>query len=219
MKFRLRLLFQVCFFYLLSLAVFAESSLQVIALFDNKAMISVNGSKAKIINIGQIHKGVKLISSNTQEAVVEYSGSRQTLTLNSAVLLSENLGTKVEPKQSIQIWADNSGFFKGSGEINGQELTFLVDTGASLVVMSSRQAERIGLDYKSGRRTNAVTASGFAPMYQITAQKVSVEGLELNNVETGVIEGSFPPITLLGMSFLSRLDMSRSGNRMDLNKR
>lgn len=197
----------------------AETTVETIALFNDKAMLSVNGKKAKIIQAGQTYEGVKLISSNTDEAEVEFDGKREVLGLNSAVILSGTLGTKVPPKESTQVWADGNGFFRASGEINGRSLEFLVDTGANLVVLSGNEANRIGLEYKTGIRTTAVTASGTEDMYAIRLNQISFNGIELNNINAGVIEGNFPIVPLLGMTFLSRLDITQSGNMMELKKR
>jgi len=197
----------------------ANTSLQTIALFNGKAMISVNGSKGKIIKVGQTYKGVTLISSNTNQAEVEVDGKRETITLNSTLVLSQNLGTRAAPADSTQLWADADGFFRAKGEIDGASIEFLVDTGANLVVLNSQHADRIGLEYRRGIRTYASTASGNTPMYAITLDRISVNGIELRNVNAGVIEGAFPVIPLLGMTYLGRLDMTRTGNVMVLKKR
>ena len=103
--------------------------------------------------------------------------------------------------------------------MNGRSITFLVDTGASLVVLSSEQASSIGLSYKEGTIGYASTASGNAPMYNIVLNSITVGGIELNNVEAGVIEGRFPERPLLGMTFLSKVNMTRNGSLMTLKKR
>ena len=129
----------------------AETAVQSIALFDGKAMLSINGKKAKIINEGETYEGVRLINSNTEKAEVEFDGKRETIYLNGTVILLDSLGTKVEPKESTQIWADASGFFRSVGAINGEPLDFLVDTGANLVVLSSDQADiglRVNFEYE-----------------------------------------------------------------------
>ena len=199
----------------------AETSVQVIALFKDRAMLSVNGARAKIIKNGQVYKGVKLIESSTEKAVIEIAGQREIVGLNSGLVLSRSLGTKslAGSKNSTQIFADNSGFFRSSGSINGQSLEFLVDTGANLVVLSGDHADRINLDYQDGARTYATTASGNAPMYLINLDKVNFNGIELNDIQAGVIVGGFPQVPLLGMTFLEKLDMNRSGDVMVLKKR
>lgn len=209
--------FIVCLF--ISLPVSA-TSVKAIALFENRAMLSVDGGKAKIVRVGKTLSGVKLLSSNTSEAVIEVNGKRERLTLNSSLVLEESLGSKASNSyaSSVQLFVDSQGFFRGKGAINGEALEFLVDTGANLVVLNSVEANRIGIDYKSGAETFAQTASGVAPMYLITAKKMSLGGIELSNVQMGVIEGGFPAYPLLGMTFLGRLNMERSGEIMTLSR-
>ena len=204
-----------------SVGVSAKTSIQAIALFNNKAMLSVNGAKAKVLAVGEVYKGVELISSNTDHAVVKVDGKQQTLILDGSVVLTGELGDNSPPPSQdfAQIFSDGTGFFRSSGTLNGRSLQFLVDTGANIVVLSSRHANRVDLEYKNGVKGYATTASGVAPMYKITLDKMSFQGIELYNVDAGVIEGRFPSIALLGMSFLKRLDMNRTGNTMTLKKR
>lgn len=192
----------------------------VIALFNDRAMLSVDGKKAKIIRSGSSYQGVKVISSNTSEAVVEVEGKRRTLTLNSTAVLGETLSVSPQSTAtSIVLYENEIGFFESSGQVNGRTIRFLVDTGANIVVFNSVDATRLGLNYLSGEKSFASTASGVAPMYSINVDSISVGGLALKGIRVGVIEGSFPEIPLLGMTFLSRLDMNRSGQTMVLKKR
>jgi len=199
----------------------SAASVKAIALFENRAMLSVDGGKAKIIRAGKTLSGVKLVSSNTSEAVVEINGKRKTLKLNSSLILDEPLGSKASSSyvENVQLTVDQQGFFRGKGAVNGKSLEFLVDTGANLVVLNSNEADSIGLDYKSGIKSTAQTASGVAPMFIVTANTISIGGIELSNVEMGVIEGNFPAYPLLGMTFLGRLNMERNGQIMTLSRR
>ncbi len=199
----------------------AEStSVTAIALFKDRAMLSVNGHKAKIVRAGKAHKGVKLIRSNTSEAVIEVNGKQEVLTLNGTAILTGELGAVSSlGGGKVEIQVNQQGFFESVGSINGRRINFLVDTGANLVVLSSRQANAIGLQYLDGQRTFAATASGTSPMYAIVIPKISVGPIQLSNIEAGVIEGDFPLKPLLGMTFLSQLDMTRSGNLMTLKER
>ncbi|MGB5709038.1 MAG: TIGR02281 family clan AA aspartic protease, partial [Arenicellales bacterium] len=119
----------------------------------------------------------------------------------------------------ITLWADSSGFFFARGEVNRRSTRFLVDTGADTITFSSVQADRLGIDYKTARDGYASTASGVARMKSITLKRVSVEGITLRNVAANVILGSFPEFPLLGGSFLNKLNMVRSGKKMELSRR
>jgi len=199
---------------------YAQSSVTAIALFNDRAMLSVDGAKAKIVRAGSTHQGVKVISSNTDQAVVEVNGKREVLTLNSTVAISDELGTAVTGEGgSIDLVKKSDGHFHAVGQINGRTMNFLVDTGASIVVLSSVDAKRIGLEYKHGFVATASTASGDSPMYTIKAGRINVGGIQLNEVSLGVIEGRFPVVPLLGMSFLGQVDMTQSGQSLRLEQR
>lgn len=199
----------------------AAKSVTAVALFKDRAMISVDGSKAKIVKAGASYKGVTLISSTTSEAVIEVDGKRDLLTLEGGTVLSASLGAKPAGSHasSVTLYENEFGFFESNGQVNGRDLRFLVDTGANIVVLSGRQADRVGLEYRNGVRTYASTASGNAPMYTLVVDQISIGGIKLSNIRTGVIEGDFPPKPLLGMTFLDKLDMRRSGNTMVLKRR
>jgi aspartyl protease family protein len=197
----------------------AAKTVAAIALFNDRAMLSVDGKKAKIIRAGSTYKGVKVISSNTSEAVIEIDGKRKTLRLNGTAVIGGSLGASSKrTATSIVLYENEVGFFEAGGLVNGRSIRFLVDTGANLVVFNSRQATRLGINYLSGERGFASTASGVAPMYTLNIDSISVGGLELKDIKAGVIEGGFPEIPLLGMTFLSRLHMNRAGQTMVLKK-
>lgn len=211
-------------FLILSFSVYGQTAsaktVSAIALFKDRAMLSIDGSKAKILKAGANYKGVILISSNTSEAIIEVAGVRKTLRLNGTANLSSALGGgRSSESSSVTMQVNDNGFFRSLGQVNGRSIDFLVDTGANLVVFNSRQAERLNIDYLNGRVGYATTASGRATMYNVTLKSISVGGIRLENVDAGVIEGDFPEVPLLGMTFLQRLDMTRSGRTMVLKKR
>lgn len=216
----IKFLFSCVVFFTLFVDTLEAKSVTAIALFTDRAMLSIDGKKAKIVRAGSEYQGVKLITSNTSEAVIEVNGARETLTLNGTTVVSEQLGAFDKKSDAIvEMRVGAGGFFESDGTINGRGIKFLVDTGASLVVLSSRQANSIGLSYLDGERGLASTASGTAPMYTIRLNSISVGGIQLNDIDAGVIEGGFPEVPLLGMTFLSKVDMTRSGNLMTLKER
>ena len=196
-------------------------SITAIALFNERAMLSVDNNDPKIISEGDTLNGVTLISSNTSEAVVEVDGQRKTLKLNGTATLSRSLGGSpaTTGEKSIVLYEDQTGFFRTDGYVDGVRTNFLVDTGANIVVFSGHAADRMGIDYKKGRLGFATTASGRAQMYNITLDRLTVGGISLRNVETGVIVGGFPEIPLLGMSFLGQLEINKKGDKLTLIQR
>ncbi|MCH6581937.1 MAG: TIGR02281 family clan AA aspartic protease [Proteobacteria bacterium] len=202
-----------------SQCLYAEQSIKVFALFENKAIINIDG-KRRVLAVGETSpEGLKLIHTDTRNELVEVeiAGRRETLRLG-VVSVGGGLGSK-GGAQKVVLFAQRGAFY-ADGSINGSSVKFLVDTGATTIAMNSYTADRIGLDYKRhGRRAMASTAGGIVPMYAVTLKKVKVGGIVMHNIEAGVIEGSHPKEVLLGMSFLSRVNMTRNGNKMELTKR
>jgi len=216
----MRLVIAALFMSLMMVSQIEAKTVAAVALFKDRAMLSVDGKKAKIVRAGTSYQGVKVISSSTSEAVIEIDGTRKTLKLNSTTVLGTSLGARSNTTvTSVVLYENEVGFFESDGQVNGRSIKFLIDTGANLVVFSSSDAQRLGLDYESGEKGVASTASGVAPMYRINIDSISIGGVELENITAGVIEGSFPQTPLLGMTFLSRLNMNRTGQTMVLEKR
>jgi aspartyl protease family protein len=202
--------------------VIAASSITLLALFEEKALLHIDGER-RLLHTGDTSpEGLILISANTEEAVVEIDGRQEVLRLGMAATFPE-FGAEPDPAwagpQSVSMWADPRGFFYVQGMINGFPVRFLVDTGATTVAISSDLARRVGIDYTQGRRGIANTAGGTTQMYGLELNSVTAGGIIINNVQAGVVIGSFPLEPLLGMSFLSQLDMVREGDRMELKRR
>jgi aspartyl protease family protein len=98
-------------------------------------------------------------------------------------------------------------------------MRFFVDTGASLVSIPSSEARRLSIDYGKGQKALMRTANGNATGYLIRLDTISVGGITVYGVDAVVIEGNGLSHTLLGMSFLNRMNMKREGDLMTLTKR
>lgn len=187
------------------------------ALFKDKAILQVDETRRMLAAGETSPEGIRLISTDTraEEAVVERDGKRETLKLGVVATAFES-----GPRESAVLYAGEGGHFFANGSINDQPVQFLVDTGATSVSLSGRQASSLGIDYKRfGKTTYSETASGVAPVYVLRLQKVKIGDATLRNVEAAVIEGDYPTTALLGMSFLEAFEMKRAGNRMELIRR
>lgn len=194
---------------------FASHKIQVMALFTNKAMVVIDG-KQKVLTKGQTYKGVTLISADSEEAVLKLHDEVKTFALGREISTSYKPS---DPKKELVVWKDEYNMFRVHGSINGYSIHFLIDTGATSVAMSSVAAKRIGLKYKKGKPVRSSTASGIAKGYALNADNIKIGHIKLYNVETVVLEGSFPSEVLLGQSFLSRIHMTRDGDKMKLKKK
>ena len=197
-------------------------SIRVVALFVDKAMLSIDGENIILAKGEKSPQGITLIEADQFHVVIDYQGRREDLTLSSGnVLLApdEATGAPVPRYKSLTLYADPQGMFRTSGLINGTTVRFVVDTGATTVALSAATARRIGLNYTEGEAGFAQTASGVARSYGITLDRVQVGAITMRYVPAAVVEGNYPVEPLLGMSFLGSVDMQRSGNRMELKSR
>jgi aspartyl protease family protein len=196
---------------------FAVDKIVINGLFKNKAIVSIDG-KQRILKTGKASpEGVLLIESNSKEAIIEIDGKQNTYTLG--IQIGNSFTPPTEGKKII-LTPDSGGMYNISGAINGSHVSFVVDTGATLVSMNSNVAKKIGIDYKlNGRESLSYTASGKSKIYVVNLKKVKIGDIELHNVRGAVHEGSFPVVTLLGMSFLGKLNMKREGRIMELEKK
>jgi aspartyl protease family protein len=192
------------------------TEVNVVGLFNGKAMVSINGGKHRVMAAGETSpEGVKLIGADSATAVLEIDGKRQSLGMGkSASIPSANGGGN----QSALLAADIRGHFVTTGNINGTSARMMVDTGASMVSMGKDEAKRLGISYLNGERGMVSTANGVIPAYRVTLDTVQVGGITLNQVD-GLVQESNMPYVLLGMSFLKRLEIKQDGTNMTLLKK
>lgn len=190
---------------------------QVVALSEGRATLVIDKGKPKTFRAGEtVAPGVKLISANREAAVVEVDGKRESITLGSGGI-STAAGASGNSPTSLT--ADSRGHFVTNGTINGASITFLVDTGATMVSMGPTDAKRAGINYLRGQPSTVSTANGVAAAFRVKLDEVKVGNITLNNVDGLVHESQDMPVVLLGMSFLSRVNMNREGETMTLRKR
>lgn len=194
--------------------------IKLLAIFENKVIATINGTRAVLVKDKTGPSGVTLRSCDTwaESAEIEVNGKVEQIPLGYVMSGGPNSSGN-GPKQRITLYSGANGFFHADGYINNTPVRFLVDTGANTVAMNIKTAKRIGIDYRRGQQGVAVTASGYAPTYLVDLEQVEVGGLKLRHVEASVIEGSQPETPLLGMSFLGNFDMKRSGDQMELIQR
>jgi aspartyl protease family protein len=196
----------------------AAADIHVVALTAGKAVVSINGGKPRTLAVGQVTtEGVKLISADSQSATFEVEGQRRTLGPGEGAAVATTAFGPGGDKATLI--ADSNGHFITTGVVNGTTLRFLVDTGATSVVLSSADARRAGVNYLAGTRSFTQTANGVIPVYYVKLDSIRVGDITLNNVDAAVIEGDKLPIALLGMSFLNRMEMRRDGITLTLIRR
>lgn len=198
-------------------SVAAAERIYIMALFKDKVVINIDGAKHTLA-IGHVSpEGVKLISADSTQAVLEVGGKRTVYPLGGAV----SIGTYSVPAERIvRIFPDRRGMYYIQGSINRYPVKFLVDTGATTVAMNAEQARRLGIDFKlRGKPVPVATASGVTKGYAIGLDTVKVGEIQLHNIAALVIDGDYPKQVLLGMSFLGKVAIERDGRVMRLKKK
>ncbi|MFM1891069.1 MAG: hypothetical protein RLZ44_146 [Pseudomonadota bacterium] len=182
---------------------------RVLALFSDKAMLSIDGQRRLLAKGQTSPEGVELVAANTERAVVRVAGEELSLQPGGVVSASY---AKPE-RREVRVPRSPGGAYLIGGTVNGQPVDFLVDTGASVVALGEAQARRLGIPFeREGTPVQLATAAGVAAGYRVTLDRVRVGEIELRNVDGSVIMGEGPPRALLGTSFLNRLELQNQGS-------
>ena len=184
-------------------------------LFSGKALLTINGGPPRIVALGSTtDEGVKVLAIEGDHATLQVDGKKRVLRVGQNVASQASGGG---PATAV-LTADGKGHFMTSGNINGASVRFIVDTGASLISLGASDARRIGVDVSKGQPGRTQTANGVVGMTQVKLDTVRVGDIVLNSVDASILANDMP-VVLLGMSFLNRMEMQRSGNTMTLKKR
>ncbi|HPA37434.1 MAG TPA: TIGR02281 family clan AA aspartic protease [Phenylobacterium sp.] len=125
-----------------------------------------------------------------QKVLAEVSGGRPVTTRTSELVVT----------------ADEGGGFMVVGQLDGKPVRFLVDTGASDIVLSPADAERLGYDPKTLKFDRpSETANGIGYGAEVMADNVSVGPIRFDKVPVSINQAPMRQ-SLLGMSFLNRLE-------------
>lgn len=198
---------------LLPLAIQAQD-VGLAGIMGSKAMLMINGGEPQAVPIGKTQDGVKVLSIQEDQVVIEVGGRKRPLRVGQhAVGVANNDGSG-----KIAMTANAQGHFITMGSVNGTSVRFMVDTGASFIALSPSDARRIGIDLNRGKRGMASTANGNAEFVRVMLDTVRIGDITLHNVEAGIVSSEMPT-ALLGMSFLNRMEMQRDGSTMTLRKR
>lgn len=114
----------------------------------------------------------------------------------------------------VRLLANRQGHYLLNGQINGQEVTFLLDTGASFVAIPAAVAQRLQLP--QGRRFQVSTANGTADSYATTIDQLDLGDIRLRDIDAGIVPGMGGDDILLGMSALQQLEFSQQGGELIL---
>ena len=214
----MKTLFSIVVLSLFAVSSAIAQSVGLSGMMGGRALLIVDGSPPKTVAVGDTFKGVKIVSTRGDQAVIEISGKQHTLRVGDA---PANVGVGAVGGiggNRIVLTAGNGGHFFTLGQINGKSAQMVVDTGATAVSMGVSDAQRMGVDYKSGRMVQMSTANGVIPGWVIKLSSVRVGDVSVHGVDAVVSAGSMPYV-LLGNSFLTHFQMTRTNDQMVLEKR
>lgn len=109
---------------------------------------------------------------------------------------------------------NRAGHYVAPGLINGQSVTFLLDTGATRVSVPESLAQRLRLERGSAHQT--MTANGVIQVFATTLDSVRLGGIELRHVPASINPYMADNTVLLGMSFMQHLELMQRGGQLTL---
>ena len=190
--------------YLLALVTFVSSSLLFVRIF----------------NFGEFLRNISLWLLIASIFVIGYTMQNELKELPQRVI-SEILPNQPFSisDQEIILSADERGHFSVIGKVNGKRIHFLIDTGATGIVLSSRHARKIGINTdKLNYDMPMQTANGIANSARYKIQSLTIGHIALNNITVYVNQANMTE-SLLGMTFLNKLESFRvEGRNMILKK-
>jgi aspartyl protease family protein len=212
------------FFLMMFFASFAHAqgvSLQ--GMLGNKALLVVSGQAPKMVAPGEQWQGVTVLSTTRESADIELNGQRQTLRLGAQPVAIDTSaanggGAASGPARRIVLSAGDGGHFMSTGALNHKSVRFMVDTGATLVIVGAAEADRMGLRYRDKPTVPVSTANGTVRAWPIQFDSVRVGAVEVLGID-GLITPQPMPYALLGNSFLSRFSMKRENDQLTLERR
>ena len=182
----------------------------------DRALLVMDGQPYTVA-VGQTVAGVKLLRWVDEAAEVQQAGVTYSLRVGATPAKLGAAAPRTAAKEVV-LSAGPGGHFTAGGTINGKQVRFMVDTGATLVAMGRDDADRMGIDLANARRSTTQTANGAISVWLVTLNSVRVGDLELANVGAAVMPQPMP-VVLLGNSFLARLQMKRENDVMRLELR
>ncbi len=187
--------------------VYASTKICYRGLSSGKALIDIDEFTVELTPGDSFRNYVKLLSANEEVIVLEVSGKRYLYKKNSSrgTILAEEVILTCGPGGSY--WA--------KGKVNGNDVTFIVDTGASQVVLNKEQAMALEVEL-GNKEVQMGTASKIETVYQVLLDTVSVGHIKMHNIPALITKHTYPQKPLLGMSFLQHFDISQKNGRMIL---
>lgn len=112
----------------------------------------------------------------------------------------------------VRLQGNRGGHYLTGGYINGEPVTLLLDTGATMVAVPAGLASELGL--RRGPAFMVTTANGMAESFRTRIDRLQIGDIELRDVDAAIVPGMGSDDVLLGMSALRQLDFSQRGGEL-----
>jgi aspartyl protease family protein len=119
--------------------------------------------------------------------------------------------------RTVKLEGDSHGHFRVDARVDGRHVDFMVDTGASAVVLRESAAAQLGIFPRQSEYTGrSQTANGVARYAPVRLNRVEVDGITVRDVDAAVMSDDALKVNLLGMTFLSRVKFTHERGRLVL---
>jgi aspartyl protease family protein len=124
------------------------------------------------------------------------------------------LTSQQDAQGEIELRRNRAGHYRVPGSINGVDVDFMLDTGATYVAVSQSLAERAGMQRLA--RTQSITANGTVTSWLSRIDEVGMGPIVMRDVRAVILPTMPGNEVLLGMSFLKHLKLEQQGDRLKL---
>lgn len=178
-----------------------------------RVLLVIDG-RAQVVAAGSVIDGVRVLRVGGGAVEYEAAGVRQRVTSGSMpVVLGAVPSDRAIASLVLRAGADQ--LYHVDCKVNGRPMAGVIDTGASLVSMSTALATSLGVDWSRGRTTTIQTANGRVQGWSLRLARLSVGTLEARDVEAVVLETELPHL-LIGNSFLRRYRVLTEDSQLTL---
>ncbi|MEJ2611049.1 MAG: TIGR02281 family clan AA aspartic protease [Candidatus Thiodiazotropha sp.] len=125
-----------------------------------------------------------------------------------------NVITDLNGESSVVLKRNRSGHYVAPGMINGVEVNYLLDTGATFVAVSPELAQQAGL--QRGIQSQSITANGLVQGWLTEIDQLQLGPIRMRNVKAAILPNMPDQEVLLGMSFLKHLRLKQQGDELEI---
>jgi len=165
------------------------------ALYNRAELAAAKAGYARVLGFDAGIAGIPQFDTRVAAASPPFRGT-----------IAASQGRPPATHKTVVLAANNYGHFQATAEINGQQVEFMTDTGATYVALSYETAQRLGLAPQNLRFTGrSTTANGVARVASTEIDSIRIGEITVKGVQAVVAEPGRMTQNLLGMSFIRQL--------------